>query len=122
MWNVSTLILAVPHREIVHNSGKQARLGDAEEEASHKKAVHVLHDAEKRGHDAPGKGQDRQPDAGRCLLQDDVARDLASSGQCVRTRGEGAESLSPGSCRTAYLEEDIADEVQCQAGEVLVPS
>lgn len=87
MRNVGAPMLAVPHGEIVHNAGKQAGLGDAEEEAGHKKAVHVFYNAEKRGHDAPGQRQGRQPDAWRGLLQDDVARDLASSSQHVATQG-----------------------------------
>ncbi len=66
----------VPHGEVVHHSGKQAGLGDAEEEAGNEEACQVCDDTEQRGDDAPSDREGRQPESRGRAFEDNVARDL----------------------------------------------
>lgn len=84
---------AVPHGKVKHDSREQTTLRHAKEETRCEESLEVVHEAHQRRHDTPCHGQGWQPQAGRGALEDDVAGDL---------------------------EEDVADKVQCQTGEVLV--
>ena len=84
----------VPHRQVKHHAREQATLRHAEHEADHEEAGHVLCHAHQRRDHPPRQRQRREPPPRRRLLQHDVARDL---------------------------EQDVADEVQRQARQVLVP-
>lgn len=83
----------IPHAKVEDDAGEQATLRDAEEEARDEEAGEVVHEAHEGGDDAPGDGEGGEPQAWRRALEDDVAGDL---------------------------EEDVADKVHGEAGEVLV--
>jgi len=71
------LVAAVPAREQEEAAREHDRLEHAEEEAGGEQAGVVLHDALQGRDGAEADAADRQPDAGREVLEQDVGGDLA---------------------------------------------
>lgn len=65
------------------------------QEAHGEETSEILCDTHERRHDSPGHGQSWKPELGRCSLEDNVTR---------------------------YFKQDIADEIESQASEVLIAS
>lgn len=90
---VMLLISLIPHGQIEHHAGKQSTLSNPQRCPRSQVASVVLDNTQERGHDTPDQGEGGQPDARGGLFQHDVAGDF---------------------------EDDVADEVEGEAGEVLV--
>ena len=87
------LIPLIPHGQIKHHAGEQSTLCNSQRRPRSQIASIVLDDTQERRHDTPDQGESGQPDARRGFFQHDVAGDF---------------------------EDDVADEVEGEAGEVLV--
>ncbi|KAJ6784336.1 hypothetical protein PWT90_06155 [Aphanocladium album] len=68
--------MAVPKRQVVNQTRKQARLKRAEEEPHGRDTGKAVRRAQAHCHDAPAKHEKREPAAGLELLEEDVARHL----------------------------------------------
>ena len=91
---VMLLISSVPHAQIKDDSGEETTLGNTEEEAGGEESGVILGDAHQSTDDTPCKGEGWEPQSGGGEFEDDVTWDL---------------------------EQDVADEVDGQRVEVLVP-
>ena len=87
------LIPLIPHGQVEHHAGEQSTLSNSKRCPRGQIAGIVLDDTQEGGHDTPDQGEGGQPDARRGLFQHDVAGDF---------------------------EENVADEVKSEAGEILV--
>lgn len=87
------LIPLIPHGQIEHHTREQSTLSNPQRRPRGQIAGIVLDDTQEGGHDTPDQGEGGQPDARRGLFQHDVAGDF---------------------------EDDVADEVEGEAGEVLI--
>lgn len=100
----------IPHREVKHDARKESTLSHTENEARGEESSHILGDAQQRGDYAPSECECRKPHFGRCQFQNDIAWYLCESAHhaklIVRVK--------------THFEEDIADEIQGQAGQVLI--
>ena len=85
----------IPHAQIKDNSGEESALCDAEKEADDEESGEIAGEAHKGANDAPCEGEGRKPKSWSCELEEDVGWDL---------------------------EQDVADNVDGQRGEVLVSS
>ena len=83
----------IPHAQIEDNSGEESALCDTEKEADDEESGEIVGEAHKGANDAPCKGEGRKPKSWSCEPEDDVGWDL---------------------------EQDVADKVDGQRGEVLV--
>lgn len=87
-------VALVPHTCIEDDSGDESAIHYADEETDDKESGKILGDAREDTNKAPGECESGQPESWGCELEANV---------------------------TGYLEQDVANEVDGQCGEKLVP-
>ena len=90
---VMLFISFVPHAQIEDGSREEPGFCDAQEEAGDEESREALGEAHESTNDTPCEGHGREPESRRCEFEGDVTWDL---------------------------DQDVADEVDGQCGEVLV--
>ena len=85
------VLLREPEGQVEKNSGEEAGLGDAQQNAEEIEAAHVRHECQRSGKDAPGEHDPRDPQPGAEAVQGQVARHLEQQVADKEETGRKAE-------------------------------
>ena len=102
----------VPHRKVKHHAREEATLCHAQDESCGEEASHILGHAQQGCDNAPDESECRKPNFGRGQSEDDITWYLTA---LVKHR-------EPIMRLKTHFKKDVADEIQSQASQVLVPS